>query len=154
MCSPTVTPSKPRLPLPSPLKCIQINLRHSKTASASLAQVMLDLDIDIALVQEPYASGTFPPVVNNAPPGFSSFHQLSELHAYGSCILVRDSVSKTGKLTTKHLSNHVACIDLQTSTGPLRFVSVYLRPSITDFHSTALSILDTSLGNPQLCVWR
>ncbi|KZR97225.1 Uncharacterized protein APZ42_008023, partial [Daphnia magna] len=103
MCSPTVIPSKPRLPLPSPLKCIQINLRHSKTASASLAQVMLDLDIDIALVQETYASGTSSPVVNNAPPGFSSFHQLSELHAYGSCILVRDSVSKTGKLTTKHL---------------------------------------------------
>ena len=39
----------------SSVKCLQINLRHSKNASLHLSQLLLDLNIDIALIQEPYA---------------------------------------------------------------------------------------------------
>lgn len=55
---------------PNRLKCLQINLRHSSLASASLAQVILDFEIDIVLIQEPYALPTFTPVVANVPPVF------------------------------------------------------------------------------------
>ena len=37
------------------LNCMQINLRHSKAASANLSQLLLDINIHIALIQEPYA---------------------------------------------------------------------------------------------------
>jgi hypothetical protein len=39
--------------VPALLKCIQINLRHSSLASSSLSQIILDLDIDVVLIQEP-----------------------------------------------------------------------------------------------------
>ncbi|KAI9551053.1 hypothetical protein GHT06_007657 [Daphnia sinensis] len=42
-----------------------VNLRHSSLASSSLAQVIIDLNIDIVLVQEPYALPCIPPVVAN-----------------------------------------------------------------------------------------
>ena len=71
------------LPFPGLLRRIPINLRHSSLASASLAQVVLDLNIDIVLIQEPFALPACPPVLANVPPGFSSFHLLSEDHAYG-----------------------------------------------------------------------
>ena len=38
------------------LKCIQINLRHSKSASLHFFKLLIDLDIDIAIIQEPYAN--------------------------------------------------------------------------------------------------
>jgi hypothetical protein len=87
---------------PNRLKCLQINLRHSSLASASLAQAILDFEIDIVLIQEPYAMSSFTPVVANVPPGFSAFHMLSEDHAYVSAILVRDSVAMSGRLSCKH----------------------------------------------------
>ena len=40
----------------SSLKCIQINTQHSFYASANLSQVILDLDIDLVFVQEPYTT--------------------------------------------------------------------------------------------------
>lgn len=106
------------------LKCIQVNLRHSKSASLALAQFILGLDVDIALIQEPFAYLGPVPVVANIPAGFESFHQLSADHAYGSSILVKKSIVKTRKVTTRHLSNHVACVYLMTATGPLRFAAL------------------------------
>jgi hypothetical protein len=38
------------------IKVLQINLRHSRLATAALSQTLLDQDTDIALVQEPYAT--------------------------------------------------------------------------------------------------
>jgi endonuclease/exonuclease/phosphatase (EEP) superfamily protein YafD len=40
----------------APLKCLQINLRHSRCAALNLSQLILDLDIDVILIQEPYAA--------------------------------------------------------------------------------------------------
>lgn len=130
------------LPSSGLLRCIQINLRHSSLASASLAQVVLDLNIDIVLIQEPFALPACPPVLANVPPGFSSFHLLSEDHAYGSAILVRDTVATAGKIACKHISNFAACVELATCSGPLRMVSVYIRPSTLNFTTTFSPILD------------
>lgn len=126
---------------PNRLKCLQINLRHSSLASASLAQVILDFEIDIVLIQEPYALPSFPPVVVN-PPGFSSYHQPSDDHAYGSAILIRDSIAKAGKLDCRHFSNFAACVELKTNAGPLRLASIYRRPSMSNFSASVTPILD------------
>ena len=37
------------------IRCIQINLRHSKSASLTLSQLLFDLNIDIVFIQEPNA---------------------------------------------------------------------------------------------------
>jgi hypothetical protein len=37
------------------LNCIQINLQHSKSATHHLCKSLVELKIDIALIQEPYA---------------------------------------------------------------------------------------------------
>jgi hypothetical protein len=51
------------------LKCLQINLHHSKLAFLSLAHVVLDFDIDIVMIQKPYAYSATLPVVANIPHG-------------------------------------------------------------------------------------
>jgi hypothetical protein len=124
--------SSTRPAVPRILKCLQINLRHSKTASFSLAQVFLDLNIDVALVQEPYAYSVSPPVLANIPPGFSSFHQISADHAYGTAILLRDYLSKNASLSSSSLSPNIStCISFPTCSGSLSFCSAYLRyPSL------------------------
>ncbi|KAI9560547.1 hypothetical protein GHT06_011489 [Daphnia sinensis] len=116
-----------------------VNLRHSSLASSSLAQVIIDLNIDIVLVQEPYALPCIPPVVANVPPGFSSYHQLSADHAYGAAIQY-------------HISNSVACVELSTTHGPLRFSSIYLpwdkvRKSATD--GDVFRVLSDFKGKPK-----
>ncbi len=76
------------------LNCIQINLRHSKAASANLSQLLLDLKIDIALVQEPYAYISADRIiVANIPDNFTAFHDLSEEHAFGATIIVNNSLN-------------------------------------------------------------
>nr|CAH0104395.1 unnamed protein product [Daphnia galeata] len=111
------------------LKCLQINLRHSKIASASLAQVIFDLDIDLVLIQEPYAFSATHPVIPNVPTGYSTFHTLTKDHAYGSAIIARDLIATKFNLKNRHFDNHVACVELTTDDGPLYFCSLYLRPS-------------------------
>jgi hypothetical protein len=108
---------------------------------------VLDLDIDVVLIQEPYAYSAEIPVVANIPPGFSAFYHLSNDHAYGSVILIKDSISTAGNLSVMHLSNFASCVELHTKSGPLRFASIYLRPSISDFASTVQSIFD-ALSSP------
>ena len=54
---------------PKESKCLQINLQHCAAASALLAQIVLELNIDIIFVQEPY----FSPYTNsptNTPNGY------------------------------------------------------------------------------------
>lgn len=132
------------MPAKALLQCLQVNLRHSSLASSSLAQVILDFNIDIVLVQETYAYPCTPPVVANVPPGFSSYHQLSTDHAYGAVILIRDSVVKAGNIVCKHISNFAACVELSTRHGPLRFSSIYLRPSISNFLTTISHIFEVA----------
>jgi hypothetical protein len=108
---------------------------------------VLDLDIDVVLIQEPYAYSAEIPVVANIPPGFSAFHHLSNDHAYGSVILIKDSFSTAGNLSVMHLSNFASWVELHTKSGPLRLASIYLRPSISDFPNTVQFIFD-ALSSP------
>ena len=39
---------------PKQLKCLPINLKHCSTASATLSQLILELNIDLIFIQEPY----------------------------------------------------------------------------------------------------
>ena len=128
------------------LKCLQINLRHSKIASASLAQVIVDFDIDLVLIQEPYAFSATHPVIPNVPTGYSTFHALTKDHAYGSAIIARDLIATKFNLKNRHFDNHVACVELTTDDGPLYFCSLYLRPSEPAFLSSATTIFD-SIGS-------
>jgi hypothetical protein len=85
--------------------------------------------------------------VANVPPDFSSLNQLDAEHAYGSAIPVRNSIAKLGRLSTSHLSNFTAAVDLLISSGPIRFVSIYLMPSLSNFSSTVSSIFK-SIASP------
>jgi hypothetical protein len=87
----------PKLPTPkSSLRCLQINLQHSKTASLSLSQILLHFNIDIAFLQEPYAVTADPPQIANVQPGYSSHqHLLSKNnHAFGAVSQVAGPILK------------------------------------------------------------
>ncbi len=97
----------------APLKCFQINLRHSRCAALNLSQSILDLDIDVILIQESYAamsplSPSFEPKF--VPPGYSSFHSLSSDHAFGSLIIARSSLNAS--LCNFGLSNNCCGVKL------------------------------------------
>jgi hypothetical protein len=65
-------------------------LRYSKLASASLAQIIIDLNIELILLLEPYTVHSVCPVVPKIPGGYSSHHKQNIEHAFGSLIAIRD----------------------------------------------------------------
>jgi len=75
------------------INCLQINLRHCREAFASLAQVILDHNIDIVFIQEPYTSIKPSFNIPNIPTGYKIWHSLSldrESH-YGAAISAKQS---------------------------------------------------------------
>ena len=123
------------------LSVLQINLRHSKAASASLAQLVVENKFDIVLIQEPFAVFRSAPIVDNIPPGYIVYHALDFDHAYGAAILVRLGVALEGRATNCSKSNFMAAIDLQLPTGLLRIISLYIRHSCTNPASLLLESL-------------
>ncbi len=71
---------------------IQINLQHSKSASAALAQTLLDLDIDIALVQEPYGVLDEKIKLPDIPNNYTVYHSLNNHWACGAAIVVKRKI--------------------------------------------------------------
>jgi hypothetical protein len=104
-------------------RCLQVNLRHSKVASASLADVILENKFDLIFIQEPYAKNSNSPTVSNISPGYISFHSLSKDHTYGSAALVRLSLAATFRSVCHSQSNHIAAVDLHTPYCSFRFIS-------------------------------
>ena len=136
------------------LRCIQINLRHSRAAALNLSQLLLDLNIDVALVQEPYAAPN--PITSMIelkfiPPGYITAHNLHPAsHAFGAAIIIKSSV----KFKTLPLCpvNHYVGIIVQRNQSPnICFLSVYCRPSTIDipyfFQCLFQSIPQLSLNN-------
>ena len=80
-------------PVTRGLSFLQINLQHSRAASAALAQEILENKFDIVLVQETYAFLSPTLTVTNIPPGCVAFHALDHDHAFGALILVRLAVA-------------------------------------------------------------
>jgi hypothetical protein len=117
---------KNRKPPQYHLKCLQINLHHSKLASLSLAHVVLDWHC--------YDTRTVRVLSHSSCCcQYSSWLLRTPQLVSRSCIwignLIRDSLAKAYKMSTKHPDNHVSCIELKTHSGVFLFASVYLRPS-------------------------
>jgi hypothetical protein len=112
------------------LNCLQINLHHSRAAALNLSQVILEKNVDVVLIQEPYA--TFSPDLDlfSIPTGYSSFHYLNKDHAYGAAILVKSSLRATCLDFASH--NHFVGIKLSCNGSEIFLFSLYLRPSLAD----------------------
>ena len=109
------------------LNCLQINLRHSKAASANLSQLLIDLNIDVALIQEPYAYCHAEQItVANVPNGYTAVHELDVMHAYGAAIVVKDTLKP---IRPSLAANHTIGVHLLTHKPALTFFSLYARPS-------------------------
>lgn len=134
---------------PLTFTCIQANLRHSRVASSSFSQLLLDLSVDIALVQEPYAvfDRTIPgdrPSIRYLPATYEVFHNLDHDYLYGAAIFARRSLNCSAAQVIS--SNHAACMNLPLGACNLKFASVYLRPSIASVSTSLTSIF--SMCNP------
>ena len=127
------------------IKVLQINLRHSRLASAALSQILLDQDIDIALVQEPYATkinADSPPTIPHLPDSFEALHRLGSDHLYGAAIIAKRSLKC--HLQTDLSVNHVAAVRLDFDGRTFLLLSIYLRPSLPSLEAELLPILSHS----------
>jgi predicted lipase len=122
------------------LNCKQINLQHSKFATLHLCKLLVELKIDIALIQEPYAKRN---ILNDeiqipsVPDVYAVHHSLNEDHAYGAAILVRKVL--VARTVACMSSNEGIGIQLSSmSKNPVYLFSVYCRPS----HKNLGSIID------------
>jgi hypothetical protein len=112
----------------APLKCFQINLRHSRCAALNLTQRILDLDIDLVLIQEPYAkASTLSSSIELKfiSPGYSSFDCLSSSHAFGSGIIIKSLLNASPCSFAQ--SNNCCGLKLSKDIFLLLF---YCRPSL------------------------
>ena len=114
----------------SKLRCIKINLRHSISATLHLIKLMNDLDIDVALIQEPYANKN---IFNNNvihlpyfPEIYTIHHNLNTEHVYGAAVVTKKV--HLAKNITAPSSNHFAGINL-TKHNSLSLFSIYYRPT-------------------------
>ncbi|KZS19677.1 Uncharacterized protein APZ42_013841 [Daphnia magna] len=108
MCS--IRPSLNRL-----FSCLQVNLRHSKVASASLAEVILENNLEVILIQEPFSKNQKSPTIMNIPLGCVTFHALTYDHAYVVEILVKLALAESFRAANRSCRNHVTAGDLSTA---------------------------------------
>jgi hypothetical protein len=72
----------------SSIKWLQINLYHSRLAALHyLSQILLDLVVDVAFFQEPYATSNPNIMIKYVDEDYVQLHSLSSDHAYGVAIL-------------------------------------------------------------------
>lgn len=118
-------------------------MQHCKIASLNLSQVLVELDVDIALIQEPYAiTNKFNNelLIPNIPSNYTVHHNLNkEHHAFGAIIQAK-KVLKAVNIAVPNTNN---CVGVQLNKYPgLNFFSVYCRPSLgLDYF---LNLLETS----------
>lgn len=55
-------------------------------------RLLVDRNIDIALIQEPYALGTGSPEMYGVPAGYTAFHNLTEHHTSGAAVIAKNSL--------------------------------------------------------------
>jgi len=126
----------------SSLRCVQINLHHSRTAALNLSQLILDLDVDVVLLQEPYAAkssdGSF--YVKYVPTGYSQYHSLDKDHAYGAAVIAKSALGAT--LCGQGAQNAVAGVRIDSSPAPLYLFSVYCRFSLPSSAALLQSLFD------------
>lgn len=54
--------------------------------------MLVDRNIDIALIQEPYAIGSTSPEVMGVPTGYTAYHNLTEHHPNGAAVIAKNSL--------------------------------------------------------------
>jgi len=112
------------------IKFLQINLRHCRLAAATFSQTLLDFDIDIALVQEPYAtrdSAALPPHIPFLPDAYHALHRLDSNHHFGAAIVVKKTLRCN--LVPSDSKNHVATALLEFD-GSKTLYLLTLSPSL------------------------
>ena len=112
------------------LRCLQINLRHSRSAALNLSQLILERKFDVILIQEPYAISSPSLDLFAIPPGYSSHHSLNKDHAFGAAILVKSSLQASSLAFAT--ANHFIGIKLSYKNSVFFLFSLYLRPSLAD----------------------
>ena len=105
------------------LHFLQINLQHKKTATDLLMQNIIQSNIDIALVQEPYINrnGKIPSV----PRGYTAFN-ASSVDAR-SAIIIKSSFVHFPR--TDFFSEDVVIVDIMIENKAVTFCSVYCKLS-------------------------
>ena len=124
------------------VKFLQINLRHGRLAAAAFSQTLLDLNIDVALVQEPYAyrdSSNAPLQIPNLPDTYEALHMLDENYLFGAMIVAKKTLRC--ELLPDLSSNHVAAARLKLDGVAILLFSIYLRPALPSLESNVLPIL-------------
>jgi Endonuclease-reverse transcriptase len=127
------------------LKFLQTNLRHGRLAAANFAQTLLELDIDIALIQEPYAAsdkGTLPPRIPFLPDAYHALHRLDAHHHFGAAIVAKKSLKCS--LLPDHSQNHFASALVEFDSSPILIRSLYLRPSLPSLEAELSPLLTHS----------
>ncbi len=109
------------------LTVLQINLRHSRAASILLMKTVLDHNVDVVLIQEPYATKKSTIELQNVPPGFTAYHRLDGDHQYGSAVLIKSAIES--KLLEEATDNQVTCVQIFNGNEAVLLVSAYCRPS-------------------------
>ena len=73
------------------IRCLQINLQHSRIALLSLYQSILDLDIDMVFIQEPYVIINSNSLITlpDIPNGYVVHHQLNNEAFFEAAILMK-----------------------------------------------------------------
>ena len=117
-----------------PIRCLQINLRHCRAAALSLSQLIIDLDVDLALIQEPYAISDPLPRLKYVPPDYVDLHNLSDDHAYGAAIIARKSLKAL--LVPLIGCNSAVGVKIVSSQSEHYFFSIYCRPSISNLEAS------------------
>ena len=118
------------------IKVLQINVRHSLLPAASLSQLVLDFNIDLILLQEPYVHTLISGPVHK-PTGYICYHMLAHDHAYGAAIIARTSLGC--KLIPELPSNAAVCVEF----ADIQLFSAYCKPTLDGLET----ILGPILGN-------
>ncbi len=63
------------------IECLQIYMRHSRLVELHLYQTLLDVVIDVAFIQEPYATSNPNITIKYVPEHYVQLHSLSSDHA-------------------------------------------------------------------------
>lgn len=118
-----LSPNENRGEKPTNLRLVQINLKHSISATENLLIYMKDNNIDISLIQEPWVNGECIRGLNT-----HEFNLLYRVPEKGirprSCILVRRSL--TAFLLTNYSDEDTTTIQLESSNESLILTSAYL----------------------------
>ena len=127
------------------LNCLQINLRRSRMASLHLSLLLIDLNIDIAFIQEAYATNSDHQISQKyILDNFLSLHTFSNGHAYGATILLNRFLN--GQLLSATCNIATVGVKLSINNSELFLFSLNCRPSITNLNAHLATFASTLLG--------